>query len=40
VFSSEYKGRDMFIKYEYAYLSIDYNIIIAGELSCYQTQEC
>jgi hypothetical protein len=40
VFSSEYKGRDMFIKYEYAYLSIDYNIIIAGELSCYQAQGC
>jgi hypothetical protein len=40
VFSSEYKGVAMFIKYEYAYLSIDYEVTISGDLSCYQNQGC
>lgn len=40
VFRDEYKNYDMFIDYEYAYIALNYTVIIAGDLSCYQLQQC
>lgn len=35
VFSQEFKGMDQFIKLEYCLLSIEYNIIIGSDVSCF-----
>lgn len=43
IFRDEYRGYkadEMFIDYEYAYVAINYTIKIAGDLSCYQLQQC
>lgn len=34
IFESEYSGIENFFRYEYAYIAIDYNIIVSGSFSC------
>jgi hypothetical protein len=40
IFRDEYKGYEMFIDYNYSYISIDYEVKISGDLSCYLNQGC
>lgn len=40
IFNSEYTGIDNFFRYEYLYIAIDYNIIVTGNLSCFETYTC
>lgn len=40
IFKKEYLGIEMKIPFEYAYISISYNIVIGQKLSCYKKITC
>jgi hypothetical protein len=40
IWSEEYTGVEMKMPYEYAYVAIDYDIIITGNNSCFPNSEC
>lgn len=40
IFKDEYKGFDNFIRYEYLYIAIDYDVIVTGNISCFQIYDC
>lgn len=36
VFDEEYTGIDFFVKFEYAYVSINYSVTLSAQLSCFE----
>lgn len=40
ILRGEYTGIDFQVNYKYAYISIDYTIELAGDISCFNLQEC
>lgn len=40
IFKKEYSGIEMKIPFEYAYISISYNIVVGQKLSCYKQISC
>lgn len=40
IFKEEYTGFDNFMRYEYLYIAIDYNVIVTGNVSCFENYDC
>lgn len=40
IFDDEYSGIENFIRYEFLYVAIDYDIIVSGNVSCFKLYDC
>lgn len=40
IFKDEYSGIENFMRYEFLYVAIDYNVIVTGNVSCFEPYDC
>jgi hypothetical protein len=40
IFDEEFTGKENFMRYEFLYIAIDYNVVITGNVSCFQNYDC
>lgn len=40
IFKEEYSGIDNFIRYEFLYVSIEYDVEVSGSVSCFKLYQC
>lgn len=40
IFNEEYSGFDPFMRYEFLYVAIDYNVVVTGNVSCFELYDC
>lgn len=40
IFNEEYSGTENFMRYEFLYIAIDYNVIVTGNVSCFELYDC
>lgn len=40
IFKEEYSGMDNFMRYEFLYIAIDYEVVVTGNISCFELYNC
>jgi hypothetical protein len=40
IFDEEFTGKENFMRYEFLYIAIDYNVVVTGNVSCFQNYDC
>jgi hypothetical protein len=40
IFGDEFTGMENFMRYEFLYIAIDYNVVVTGNVSCFENYDC